>query len=292
MFTISYNEQLYLTYQDKIRRNEMRSDLFQKELGGVVHEPGMLSVMDDCLPIILLSASTGAGQCPQTALAFLTSSFSHSLPANCFIDGWCHRVNEQIISALNNELKWQNADLISVFCRFYSVRFSDLNRLKKQHVCSHAPSGQLSAVWLAQFIRVGSGTLTSTAILICSHLYGLLWVTKEKRGAQPHTTGAHTTLSIQTVVPGALSTLWGAPVRLTLFILHSLSGCPLSHCNLLIAAVPLGGGGVATLLVELLLRRGLLIPMIDVAAGGGNPSEHPTHQFNLTKLTKCDWHDE
>lgn len=81
MFTVSYNEQLYHTHQDKIRRSEMRSDLFQKELGGVVNELGVFSVMDDCLPIILLSASTGAGQCPGTELAFLTSSFSHLPPA-------------------------------------------------------------------------------------------------------------------------------------------------------------------------------------------------------------------
>lgn len=114
-------------------------------------------------------------------------------------------------------------------------------------------------------------------------------MTQEKRGAQPHTTGAHTALSMQTVVLGALSSaVRGAPVRLTPFILHSLSGCPLSHYNLLIAAMPLGGGWVATVLVELLLRRGLHIVMIDAAAGRGNPSEHPRLQFNLTKLTKCD----
>lgn len=76
MFTVSYNEQLYQTYQDKIRRNEMRSDLFQEQLGGVAQELGVFSVMDGCLPISLLSASTGAGQCPRTELAFLTSSAS------------------------------------------------------------------------------------------------------------------------------------------------------------------------------------------------------------------------
>lgn len=106
----------------------------------------------------------------------------------------------------------------------------------KLHFYCLSLSGQLSPVWLTQFIW---GTLTSTAILICSHLYGPLWVEKEQLCSL--TTGLRQHFLCKLSNPGVLAAAGqrstGSPA------LHPLPGCPSSHHNLLITAVCLWEGG-------------------------------------------------
>lgn len=148
----------------------------------------------------------------------------------------------------------------------------------------NSPCGQLSPVGLTQFIWVGWGTLTSTAILIRSHLWGPLWEeTEENCSLSPQ--------HFPCKLPDP-SVLAAARQRSASVLDPLLPGWPSPHYNLLITAVPLrekrGRGRESLqldwlLLVELLLRGGLYSAMDGLMDGWASGWS------NLTfRSTKCD----